>query len=77
MRRSHTPPTDIAPAALREADAARYLGLTASFLRAARVGRCDGPTYVRIGRAVAYLRADLDAFLDARRVGATRTQSAA
>jgi hypothetical protein len=64
--------TDIAPAALRESDAARYLSVTTSYLRAARVGRCDGPTYVRIGRAVTYLRADLDAWLAARRVGQPR-----
>jgi hypothetical protein len=60
------------PAALRERDAARYVGLTPSFLRAARLGRCDGPIYVRAGRVVLYLRADLDAFLAARRVGGTR-----
>jgi hypothetical protein len=64
-----TPPTDLSPAAFREGDAARYIGLTASFLRAARVGRCDGPPYLRAGRAIIYLRADLDAWLAARRVG--------
>lgn len=58
------------PAALREADAARYVGLTCSFLRAARVGRCDGPAYIRVGRAVLYLASDLDAWLRAHRVGA-------
>jgi hypothetical protein len=72
MRRSHTPPADITPAALRELDAAKYIGLTRSFLRAARVGRCVGPDYIRVGRAVLYHRADLDAFLAARRVGGDR-----
>jgi hypothetical protein len=56
------------PAGLREPDAARYLGITQSYLRAARVGRCAGPAYVRIGRAIVYHRADLDAFLAARRI---------
>ncbi|HVT46507.1 MAG TPA: hypothetical protein VHD57_01865 [Vicinamibacterales bacterium] len=60
------------PAALRERDAAHYLGLTPSFLRASRVGRCDGPTYVRVGRTVLYRRADLDAWLAAHRVGGAR-----
>jgi hypothetical protein len=69
-RTSHRTATDITPpAGLREPDAARYLGLTPAFLRAARVGRCAGPAYVRVGRAVVYLRPDLDAFLQSRRVG--------
>jgi hypothetical protein len=60
------------PAALRERDAAQYVGLTPSFLRAARVGRCDGPAYVRVGRAVLYRRADLDDWLASHRVGGAR-----
>lgn len=68
MQRSHAPAPDITPAALREPDAAKYIGLTPSFLRAARVGRCDGPPYIRVGRAVLYRRDDLDAFLQSRRI---------
>ncbi len=58
----------VPPAGLRESEAARYTGLTQSFLRAARVGRCEGPAYCRVGRAIVYLRPDLDAFLLSRRV---------
>jgi hypothetical protein len=68
-RTSHPTIADTTPpAGLREPEAAQYLGLTPSFLRAARVGRCEGPPYVRVGRAVVYLRPDLDAFLQARRI---------
>jgi hypothetical protein len=41
--------------------------LSTAFLRAARVGRGKGPVYVRAGRAILYLIADLDAFLQTRR----------
>lgn len=55
---------------LTEADAAEYLRVSIGYLRAARLTapRTDGPPYVRLGRAVRYLRADLDAWLDSRRV---------
>jgi hypothetical protein len=72
MRRVHDLPPDISPAALRERDAARYLGITQSYLRGARFGRCNGPVYLRAGRAILYLKSDLDAWLMARRVGASR-----
>jgi hypothetical protein len=72
MRRAHDLPPDISPVALREPEAARYLGITQSYLRAARFGRCNGPVYLRAGRAILYLRADLDAWLMARRVGVSR-----
>jgi hypothetical protein len=62
-------PTNIAPAALNDIDAARYVGLSCGFLRAARVGRCNGPSYIRAGRAVRYLISDLDVWLESRRVG--------
>ena len=62
------PAVDFSPAGLRERAASHYTGLSVAYLRAARVGRCAGPAYVRIGRAVVYLRADLDAFMAARRV---------
>ena len=54
--------------AVAERDAAEYVGLSTSFLRASRLGRCDGPPYVRAGRAVRYLTSDLDRWLDERRV---------
>lgn len=48
---------------LREADAAAYLGIAAATLRKWRAqGR--GPIYRKIGNAVTYVRADLDAWAD-------------
>lgn len=53
--------------ALREADAAAYVGLSRAYLRQARMhGR--GPAFVRIGRAVVYRRDDLEAFLAQHRI---------
>lgn len=53
---------------LSEADAAQYLNLSASLLKASRLARprCDGPPFVRVGRAIRYRTTDLDAWLDAR-----------
>ena len=56
---------------LNEKEAARYLGVSASFLQKAREhGQLSdgqpGPTYLRLGkRKVAYLKEHLDAFLQA------------
>jgi predicted DNA-binding transcriptional regulator AlpA len=55
---------------LTELEAAEYARVSVSFLRASRLTppRTDGPPYVRLGRrAVRYLVADLDAWIDARR----------
>jgi predicted DNA-binding transcriptional regulator AlpA len=50
-----------------EPEAARYIALSCAYLRHARAhGR--GPAYIRIGRAVRYRIADLDAYLAAHRV---------
>ena len=64
---------------LTEEDAARYLSVSRAFLTASRLRdrRCDGPPFVKIGRAVRYLLADLDAFLAARRVTPRNTPEAA
>ncbi|MGE0042406.1 MAG: helix-turn-helix transcriptional regulator [Vicinamibacterales bacterium] len=52
---------------LAEPDAAHYIGYRPAALRAwRREGR--GPAYVRHGRSVRYLVADLDAWLGAHRV---------
>lgn len=56
---------------LTDSQAARYIGLSAAFLRK---GRCVGvlgnatppPPHLKIGRAVRYRMADLDAWLAAR-----------
>jgi excisionase family DNA binding protein len=50
--------------ALTETQAADHLGLSIATLRAWR-HRGKGPRFVRFGRAVRYLRADLDAFIRA------------
>ena len=60
-----------APRVLREREAAAYIGMSAAFLRAARLGRgTPGPPFVRIGRSVRYAVADLDAWLATKRVTA-------
>ena len=57
---------------LKEADAARYIGMSISWLRQSRVtGNQDAPPFVKIGRSVRYLREDLDAWLEQRRRGST------
>lgn len=61
-------------AALRETEAAAYIGMSRSFLRqsrmnGARARRTPGPPFVKVGRAIRYLRADLDAWLQNFRVG--------
>lgn len=61
--------TQIDPCALTEEDAARYIAMSRSFLRQARMdgdrdNRTPGPRFIRIGRAVRYLRDDLDAWLE-------------
>jgi helix-turn-helix protein len=53
---------------LTEADAAVRLGLKVATLRAWR-HQCKGPAFVRLGRAIRYLTADIDNFLHANRHG--------
>ena len=66
--------TPLSPRALRTVDAARYLGVSASLLRKLRLrGRDDpgdpGPSYVRLSsQLIVYEVAELDAWLDGRRV---------
>ena len=50
--------------ALTEGEAAERLGLSRATLRAWRMQR-KGPRFVRLGRAIRYLGADLDEFLQA------------
>ncbi|MFR0574154.1 helix-turn-helix domain-containing protein [Bifidobacterium boum] len=54
-------------------DAARLLTVTPATLATWRA-RHTGPAYVKLGHAVRYRTADLEAFIDSRRVG-TRTQA--
>ncbi len=53
-------------ALLTTTEAARWLGLSASTLAKARVAG-GGPPYVKLGSAVRYRRADLEAYAKARR----------
>ena len=51
-------------------EAARYLGLSTSFLTKVRIYSPElSPPFVRIGRAVRYPRAALDGFIAARSEG--------
>ena len=65
---------EIKKEALTEKDAATYIGMSRSFLRQSRCyGNRDGhtraPPFIRLGpRTIRYLRADLDEWLESRRV---------
>ena len=61
------------PELFDEGPAAEYIGMSIAFMRASRsrgtVGNSTpAPPYLKLGRAVKYSRADLDAWLAARRV---------
>lgn len=54
---------------LTEKEAAEYIGMSRSFLRQDRMNgirenRTPGPNYVKIGRAVRYLKEELDKWLE-------------
>lgn len=60
---------------ISEADAARYLGVSRSFLRESRMNgirknRSEAPPFIRLGggRAIRYCVEDLDAWIDKHRV---------
>lgn len=58
---------------LTEREAARYIGMSRSFLsqdrmNGYRVNRTPGPDFVRLGRAIRYRRQDLDAWISKNRV---------
>ncbi len=57
-----------------EEEAAQYITMSRSFLRQDRMNgvrknRTPGPRYIRIGRAIRYLKEDLDEWLESCRVG--------
>jgi predicted DNA-binding transcriptional regulator AlpA len=56
-------------------DAARYVGLSVSFMNRARL-HGDGPVFLKLGRRVVYDRSDLDAWLASRRRTSTSQQAA-
>lgn len=49
---------------LKDKAAAQYLGVSRSFLQKTRCTGKGGPKFIRVGRAVVYLKEDLDAWLD-------------
>src|SRR6185312_15217515 len=58
--------TEMPTAVMTPPQAARYIGLSVATLAKARCWG-GGPVYLRLGRKIAYARADLDAWLAARR----------
>ncbi|MEZ9302561.1 helix-turn-helix domain-containing protein [Vibrio breoganii] len=55
--------------AYTEQETAEYIGMSRSFLRQSRMeghrrNRTIAPPFIKIGRAVRYLKEDLDAWLD-------------
>ena len=64
MNSSQEPSTEIR--GLSTALAARYLGLSESFLEKARVNqtKLPGPTATKIGKRIIYLKENLDSYLD-------------
>lgn len=62
------------PEAITEIEAARYIGMSRSWLAQARM-RGNGPPYIKIGRSVRYLRSDLDAWLALMRCHVSQSDS--
>jgi predicted DNA-binding transcriptional regulator AlpA len=67
---------------LDESKAASLIGMSVAFLRRGRHegivgGRTPAPPHLKLGRAVRYLRSDLDAWLAARRVDPVKRKAAA
>ena len=71
--RKHHTIDDVIVRSLKEYHAAKYIGMSRSYLRQARMdgnreGRIPGPRFIRIGRSIRYLIDDLDAWLEWFRV---------
>jgi hypothetical protein len=63
----------ITPQAVKEKEAATYIGMSVAFLRQSRINgnrknRTPAPPFVKAGRAVIYMIADLDSWLQKNRV---------
>ncbi len=72
-------PIELEPAALTEAQAAKHIAMSRSFLRKSRMNgnrhrQTPAPPFCRIGRKILYLRADLDAWLRRHRVECSTTR---
>lgn len=64
--------TEVQTCTMPDTDASKYAGVSTSFLRKARMdgdrtGYTPGPPFIKFGRAVRYLKADLDAWIAANR----------
>lgn len=67
---------EIIERAMKDPDAAKYSGMSESFLRQSRVtGNPNAPPFIKIGRSVRYLRDDLDKWLESRRRNYTHQNS--
>jgi len=60
---------DVVKRALSEIETAEYIGMSRSFLRQSRMegnreNRTPAPPFIKIGRAVRYMKDDLDNWLD-------------
>ena len=71
--RERTLEASLPTAVMKTPAAAAYVGLAISTMEKGRVAglREATPPYLKIGRGVAYLKADLDAWLASRRRGST------
>lgn len=67
---------DASSALLTVEQAAEYLAVSCSYLNKLRV-RGDGPAFCKLGRGVRYRLSDLEAWVDAHRVGSTSEVQAA
>jgi len=62
----------ILPQTLTEIETAKYIGMSQSYLRQARVKgnlhkHTPAPPFIKIGRSVRYLKVDLDSWLNAQK----------
>ncbi len=61
-------PHEVNSPTLKDPEAARYIGMSESWLRQSRMrGNPEAPPYIKIGKAVRYLKSDLDDWLQKRR----------
>lgn len=72
MKPNASTTSTIAPRAVSEEDAARYLGISQSSLRKGRMAgrrraQMSSPPFVKMGRRVVYLVEDLDGWLQRQR----------
>ena len=64
----------VSPKTLTELEAAQYIAMSRSWLAQGRM-RGDGPPFIKLGRSVRYLLADLDGWLERQRRENTLTRA--